>query len=295
MNDTIRAASPPPGHVSGAGSQAGDSVGGHRIVNAVRLRGCAAIYRATAPDGSPVALKTQCVAAPKRLRLRMDNEIAAHRRLAGIAPVATLVDTGTDGDQRFVAAEWRPGVPLRRMAEHTGISPRVESAEAAALLPVLAVAVSEAVARLHTADVAHGDLSRFNVLAAVDDRVSLIDLESALVVSDPDPLPVRRKVTWSYAPPEFADRVRPSKAADQYSLAAVLFRQLTGRRHRIPVPGAAPDSAQALGARVRVVAGWHARRWPGLLRVFARALATDPSERYGDVAEFTEALRHAFV
>ena len=264
-----------PGHVTGAGSVAGDVVGGFGIVRPVRVRGCRAIYRAQA-HGRDVMVKTLCRDATAKAHRRFDNEVAALELLADVDCVPALVATGMDGPQRFLAMEWRGGAPLRR--------DRVPSV--AEFAPV-ASAVVEAVRRVHAAGVVHGDLSRLNLL--VDGAVVVpVDFESSRHAASP--AAVSRRVTWVYAAPEVADGP-PGVLSDQYSTAAVLYRYLAGRHCRPPRGEAAPDSVEALAKRARPLPS-RVRR-SGLAAVFETALAVDPGARFGSLGAFGDALRAA--
>ncbi|MGH8879425.1 MAG: protein kinase domain-containing protein, partial [Stackebrandtia sp.] len=159
------------------------------------------------------------------------------------------------------------------------------------------VPIVDAYDRLHKRGVAHGDVSRHNILIdPLTQAVGLVDFESSS--RQPGDERLRRRFTWAYAAPEFAhDASRPSPprqlptpASDQYAVAAVLYRQLTGHYPRPTVDGAKPDSPQALTTPARPLAGEPCRQWPGLDMVFATALSPNPADRFATMADFAEAL-----
>ena len=278
-----------PGHVTGEGSVVGDVVAGFRITRRLRVNGCTAIYQAVpadratndrpSADSAAVVLKTLCRGGSRRIHRRLDNETAMLRHLIAVDVVPRLTATGETEAQRFLAIEWRPGLTLRQLAR--------SSEPATHDFASVAVAVASAVARLHSAGVVHGDLSRRNVL--VDgDRVTLIDFEGGCLIDD-DFRPLR-KTTWAYAAPELAQPMRPDPLTDQYSIAAVLYRQLAGRRHRPVVDGVASDSPEALSISPTRLTGGPAKEWPGLVEVFDTALAVVPGDRFDSMDRFVSAL-----
>lgn len=277
------------GHVDGQGTVVGDLVDGYEIVRRLRVRGCAAVYKAV-KDGEFAALKTLCRGAAARSQSRMDNEQRALRSLAGCSRVPDLLGVGTSGPQRYVAMSWRPGASLRRLSVIGEGDPVGRFAD-------LAVSVCEVYGELHRRGFAHGDISRHNVLIDVG-GVSLVDFESSSGPHEPKSELLRRRFTWSYAAPEFACdttktgpiRQVPTAASDQYAVAAVLYRHLSGRYPRPSVDGVKPDSPQALDSKALPLDGPAVQRWPGLPNVFAMALNLDPRDRYPDMAAFATAL-----
>ncbi|ADD41344.1 protein kinase domain-containing protein [Stackebrandtia nassauensis] len=269
------------GHVDGVGTVVGDVLDGYTITHRFRVRGCTAVYQAARGDRT-VALKTLCRGAIARAQLRMDNEIASLRVLGESAPAPRLLRLGIAGPQRYFAMSWQPGGSLRRQTEARDLDGFAE----------IAVPVCEAYAALHRAGVAHGDVSRHNILIDGHD-VGLVDFESSARTSEADDDGLRRRFTWAYAAPEFADRQQPSPASDQYAVAAVLYRQLTGRYPRRQIDGVKPDSRRALTARARLLTGAPHRRWPGLRDVFTTALSREPADRFGDMGELARALAAA--
>ncbi|CAM3335544.1 protein kinase domain-containing protein [Stackebrandtia soli] len=306
MSPTVsaRAAATPPGHVEGSGSRPGDVVGGYRVDAVLKVRGCAAVYRATggvefagegtSAAGGVVAVKTLCLAAPQSARRRADNESSVLRSLAGLSCVPSVVSSGVDGAQRFLAIEWRPGRSLRSVSRACadGGWDAVDAAFRSVALPVV-----RSVGRLHERGVAHGDLSRVNLVVTDAGDVSILDFESSVRLGEPATGRLRRKTTWAYAPPEFArerDGIAPSIEADQYALAAILYRQLTRRRHRPrPTEGVVADDLAVLDVPSRPIPARILRRYPLLDAVFARALARRSVDRFPSMDAFADALAHA--
>src|SRR4029079_18186697 len=92
-------------------------------------------------------------------------------------------------------------------------------------------------------------------------------------------VPLRRP----YTAPERRPSGRWDRRADVFSLAAVMFELLFGRR----IAGTGEQAREA----VAEIAGANVRQ---LRAVFGRALAEDPAERFETALEFAEQLKGAF-
>jgi predicted ATPase/signal transduction histidine kinase len=98
----------------------------------------------------------------------------------------------------------------------------------------LAIAITEATAGLHARNIIHGDLNPSNIVIDADERITLIDFETAMRLSEPEPTagqgPWGLPYTLPYAAPERTGRMnRPvDKRADLYSLGATFYELLVG-------------------------------------------------------------------
>ncbi len=165
------------------------------------------------------------------------------------------------------------------LAEVIGEGPRLEDpARPLGLEQVLAWGAQalEGLAALHQAGVVHRDLKPANMMLADDGTVRLGDLglshHRGELFTGPPNLVLGSP---AYAAPELeSDPLGVGPRADLYSLGVSLFRLLTGR---LPEGGLVaselhPDADLA----------WDA--------FFARSLAIDPGERFGDAEAMTAAL-----
>jgi serine/threonine protein kinase len=121
------------------------------------------------------------------------------------------------------------------------------------------VPLAEALDRLHTRGLAHGDLSPGNVLFAHDGRPLLSDLGVSRLLGTTGPGP---HGTPGFVDPAVARGVDP-RASDVWSLAALGWFALTGRP---PGPSNAERPPAALAA-------------PALTRLLCEVLGADPAER----------------
>ncbi|WP_158702479.1 lipopolysaccharide kinase InaA family protein [Kitasatospora sp. MMS16-BH015] len=265
-------------------------MGGFVTAARLRARGCSAVYRAH----GPVALKLACLAAPAAELALLDHERAVLDQLrhSGLAPRPLGHDSC--GAVRYLASEWRSGVPLAHWLHEHGPVARARTPETAELFAAVAGAVAEAFTRLHEHGIAHGDVSPTNILLTPDGEAALVDFENARPLAGPAGPARGGKVTRLYAPPElellpvpggFVSDGRPTAASDQYAVAAVLGQVLNGT---VPGPRSTVD-------REALVTGWPARSWPGLAPVLGTALHADPRLRHPSMREFAAALEECLT
>ncbi|WP_419552125.1 protein kinase domain-containing protein [Candidatus Poriferisodalis sp.] len=152
------------------------------------------------------------------------------------------------------------------------------------------VAVSGALGTAHVQGVVHGDVKPHNVFrsefgsAVLGDFgiASLMHLGSAAV---------RTRLSLYYAAPELVEigASASSPFADQYSLAATMYALGTGSR---PFDGGVDDTTERLLERMvyepapRLESGFP----ESLADVLAKAMAREPQDRFGDMADFAAAL-----
>ncbi|MFI5987629.1 protein kinase [Streptomyces sp. NPDC051555] len=271
------------GH-AGVGEQVLD---GYRLLRAVQVNGCKALYEAVAPDSTQLAIRAVCLDAPRARHRPLDNEYASLRRLAGFCAVPAVVGVGRTDTERYMATTWAPGSHLDRNLRKTlDLAP-------APPLP----AIAETFAALHARGVVHADVNRHNILLTSDQEVRIIDFENSRRLEDDTPLALRHSgITICFAAPEARAALHdqdkapavPTPAWDQYALAALFYYQLTGHAHRMH-----PDKPTSDRSTAFPLHGPAAARWPGLPAVLATALAHDPADRHPSTAAFAHALHRA--
>ena len=146
-------------------------------------------------------------------------------RAIGAPAVPELQGSGDlPGGARYLAMELVEGKTLAaRLAEVPGPLPGEEAG-------ALALAMLDALARLHAAGWAHGDLSPENVILSTR-GATLVDLGGAEPL-DPGASPSRRDSvvgTAEYLAPERCEGSPPGPRSDVYAAGAMLFEMLTGR------------------------------------------------------------------
>ncbi len=239
--------------------------------------------------GRKVAIKVldDRFAGDDQLRERFKREALAAARLSGHPHVVTIFDVGDSQGRPFIVMEYLPGGTL---GDRTRQGP-VESADALSWLGQAAEALDAA----HELGIVHRDVKPPNLLFDARDELVVADFGIARIADDTfTGMTAAGTVlgTAGYLAPEQALGQPATPASDRYALGVVGYELLTGGRpferqsetaeaaahiHE-PVP---PASERQLGLP------------RGVDRVFERALAKDPRERYSSGAEFVSALGSA--
>ena len=160
------------------------------------------------------------------------------------------------------------------------------------------VPTSLGLARAHALGIVHRDLKPENiVLAQVDGQLGptpkLVDFGVAFLARSTEARLTGRDLvvgTLAYlAPEQLEPEYEPDARADQYALAVTTYECLAGRS---PIAHGTPREILARKAQGRYTAlRTHRPDLPDALeRVLAKAMATEPSERYNDVRVFACAL-----
>ncbi|HET9834570.1 MAG TPA: PEGA domain-containing protein [Vicinamibacterales bacterium] len=184
------------------------------------------------------------------------------------APRATGIDAGNNA---FLAQDFAAADTLDIVLRENGRSP---------LATTLRVASQLADALDYAADrhVLHGALHPRDILLSQDDiRIVGVGVSRAL-----ERVGVTTPVRRPYSAPERINDEGWDRRADVFSLAAIVYELLCGKR----VAGTGSEAAESLTD----VAGCDVA---ALQRVFALALAADPNYRFETATAFTNALKDA--
>jgi serine/threonine protein kinase len=277
----------------------GAQLGQYEIVRVVGSGGMGVVYEAHHEAlGRRVALKvmhTPTTDAPNELataRFLREGRAAAQVRHDNVVDV---FDFGVHEGTPFLVMELVEGESLSERLEREGTLPVSTALEL--LLPIFS-----AVSALHAAGIIHRDLKPANILLGrgrageispkvADFGVSRIDdapglTESGVVVG-----------SYPYMPPEQVRALKEAtERADQYSLGAILYECLTGKRpyegtsayelaHAIlhaPLVSASSRSSRDAKVPVQIPVALDA--------VLNRALAREPESRFPSVDDFGAAL-----
>jgi serine/threonine protein kinase len=188
----------------------------------------------------------------------------------------------------YLVMELLEGEDLRALiARHEGLPwSRVQS---------LMLQICDGLAAVHAAGIVHQDLTPsncFRVLADDGERIKLIDFGVATMVGDREEGSRMIVGTPQYMSPEQARGTAVDARSDVYSAGIILCELLTGHVpfHGTPVAvltaqiEESPPSLQQLapdGMRVD----------PALQRIYERAVAKDPAQRFAGIEELAAAIR----
>jgi len=283
-DETVAAPSGPAG-AAPQGWQPGQWVEGWQLEELLGRGGMGVVYRARDAQGRAVALKTLARDASPQVRERMRREGVAQARADGHPNVVRVHAAGELLGQPYLVQELVSGGTLGdRLSQ--GPLPAPEACE-------LVAALARGVAHLHARGILHRDLKPSNVLFdGARGTPKLCDFGLARL-ADAESLTKTGQTlgTVSYMAPEQVDAAKHAdERTDVYGLGALLFACLAGRPPRAsegtavnalyellsrPAPrlrSVKPDAPQALDA------------------LCARALASDPAERFSSALELAEAL-----
>jgi tetratricopeptide (TPR) repeat protein len=248
--------------------------------------GMGAIYLAEDRElGRKVAIKVldDRFAGDEQLRQRFKREALTAARLAGHARVITIFDVGEWEGRPFIVMEYLPGGTL---ADRAREGP-VDHETALAWLAQAAEALDAA----HELGIVHRDVKPANLLFDARGDLAVGDFGIARAADDTLGMTAAGTVlgTAGYLAPEQALGKPATPASDRYALGVVAYELLTGGR-----PFERSSTTAEAAAHIHEPVPPASHRGVGLPptvdRVFDRALAKDPSDRYGSGAELVEAL-----
>jgi serine/threonine-protein kinase len=249
--------------------------GRYRLLEARAMGGMASVWRANDErTGEVVAIKRlhPHLIADDGARERFRREAAAMEAIRHPNVVAVR-DAVPDEDQPALVMDFVAG---RSVAELAADGHRFDEEEALGV----AAAVADGLAAVHECGIVHRDLKPGNVLIGDDGVVRLSDFGIAIGLMDATALTADDGVvgTLRYLAPERLAGEAATPATDVWGLGTVLYEMLTG---------VAAFPATTLSARVEA-ASTPVARPDGLTdatwAVLARALASDPADRYPDGA-----------
>jgi serine/threonine protein phosphatase PrpC len=150
----------------------------------------------------------------------------------------------------------------------------------------IAVRLARAVAVLHRADIIHRDIKPDNVILEPGGSLKLIDLGVVRVPGLEEFPPENIPGTMAYMAPEMLGGEAGNEATDLYALGVTLYRAFTGE---FPYGNADATSASRR-SRPRELTALRPDLPAWLEAALARAIATDPDRRWGDMIEFALAM-----
>ena len=213
--------------------------------------------------------------------------------------ITRMLDAGmSDDGQPYLVMEYVHGVHLDQYCDtqKLGIRERIE----------LFLQVCDAVAYAHRNLIVHLDLKPSNVLVNEEGTVKLLDFGTSKLIQTDSLLTTTVLATPAYASPEQLRNEPVTTACDIYSLGAILFDLLAGRRATEKASAAAmferamteaeperlPDAVTAKAAETRGVSEGRLRQLltGDLATITAKCLRPRPKDRYPSVDTLAEDL-----
>jgi len=206
----------------------------------------------------------------------------SHVQHRGICPVITA---NTNADNPFVVV---PHVVAGSL-EHRLRSGFYSALDVGQIVDEIAASLEYA----HQNGLLHGNITPDNVLIDEDGHVHIVGFgEAAILKALPSAEAQSMRRLAKFGPPELDRASKLSPATDQYSLALITLRLLTG----LP----AEDAVEALKRDIIKLRSHNARATrltldlsSQLLEELNRAMAEQPSKRFNSIAEMNDALQYA--
>lgn len=208
----------------------GDSVGPYLLREVLGVGGMATVYRATDRQGRAVALK---ILHPGKAETddgrRFQREFLTLRELRD-PNIVQVYEAGVQGDYPWIAMELVEGTDLGSLVERWGAHP---PADRFAQVERMLRGLCQALAHVHAMGLIHRDLKPSNVLVTRDGQAKLTDFG---VVKAPGQFTTQLTLagrlvgTIAFMAPEQITGEPIDARSDLYSLGAVLYVMLTGRK-----------------------------------------------------------------
>ena len=269
---------------------AGSTLAAYRVERVIGRGGMGDVFLAEDTKlGRPVALKVvaEALAEDERFRERLlrESRLAASLDHPNVVPI---YDAGEADGRLFIAMRYVAGPDLKALLRAEG---PLEPARAMTIAGQVASALDAA----HRRDLVHRDVKPSNVLLDRQDGPEHAYLADFGLVQSPGeraPTDAQFMGTVDYVAPEQIRGEAVDGRADQYALGCLLFECLTGT---LPFPRG--SDVAAIYAHLEEPAPRPSERreeLPAALDpVLARAMAKDPTERYGTCGELVGAAREA--
>ena len=262
----------------------GQRLGNYQLVRLLGQGGFADVYL-----GMHLYLNTQVAIKVLQTRLTGDDGgtfLNEARTIANLVHpnIVRVLDFGIEANIPFLVMDYAPHGTLRNLF------PKGVAQPSAKLVPYVKQ-VASALQYAHDRMLVHRDIKPENMLVGRNGEVLLSDFGIATIAKSSRSQNVEEAAgTVAYMAPEQLQG-RPRAASDQYALGIVVYEWLSGSA---PFQGMFTEVASqhlfavppSLHQKVLSIS-------PALEAVVVKALAKEPHERFGTIAEFAEAFESA--
>ncbi|MCH9649448.1 MAG: protein kinase [Deltaproteobacteria bacterium] len=269
---------------------AGDSINDWTVIRPIRELEDTQIYLAKNPKNQLGVVKMRARASTPD-REAIDNEARILESLEGsLAPRLLAVDNF--GERPFLVSQWCPGIGVEQVASRWRLG-HGRGGDRRSLLR-LAKAVAAAFGRLHEFGILHGDVHPQNVLVDAENRVWLVDFTLSSRIAD-GPVGQGGGISFYRAPEIARDLLAGKKTqadtlSEQFSIAALVYRLLTGHHYRDFDLEKETQLRQTAEAGMLPFRHRNLPDWPKIETILAKALDERPERRFETVRSFAKAF-----
>jgi serine/threonine-protein kinase len=263
------------------------TIGRFTIVGEIGRGANGVVYAAHDPVlGRDLAIKAVPLAVNDKVREKAEADfIKEARAIAGLnhPHIVTVFDAGRTDTLAYIAMERLHG---RDLHEYLHGGSRLGVRQAAALMARIADAVHYA----HKRGLIHRDIKPSNIFLSRDMKPKVLDFGVALPRSEQDPSQHTQLVgTPNYMSPEQARGAAIDGRSDVFSLGAILYEMVTGKR-AFDAPNIDDLLAKLINQEPVPVAELRPEAPPELIRIIGKALAKDVEARYQTAGELRNDL-----
>jgi eukaryotic-like serine/threonine-protein kinase len=214
-------------------------------------------------------------------RLRFTREASAAGRLSH-PNIVTVYQLAEERGYQYLVMEFVPGASLERLMRD---SPPLPIDQVLGILRSIADALDHA----HQEGIVHRDIKPANILVRPDGKVKVTDFGIARVSSQTLTQSGFTFGTPAYMAPEQILAAKIDSRADQFSLAVLAYELFSGRKPfdadsspalMMQILNQEPRAIDKVSPHIPLICS----------KVLARAMAKEPSSRYGSCSEFVQAL-----
>jgi len=263
------------------------TIGRFTIVGEIGRGANGVVYAAHDPVlGRDVAIKAVPLAVNDKVREKAEADfIKEARAVAGLnhPHIVTVFDAGRTDTLAYIAMERLHG---RDLHEYLYGGSRLGVRQAAALMARIADAVHYA----HKRGLIHRDIKPSNIFLSREMKPKVLDFGVALPRAEQDPSQHTQLVgTPNYMSPEQARGVAIDARSDIFSLGAILYEMVTGKR-AFDAPNIDDLLTKLIKEEPLSVAELRPEAPPELVRIISKALAKDIEARYQTAGELRNDL-----
>ena len=260
-------------------------IGKYKVLAKIGQGAMGEVYKAHDPVlGRFVAIKTisKGISNDEKARERFQKEAQSAAQL-NHPNIITVYDFGEEDGTIYMAMELLEGTDLRELIEKRALT---KIAEKLAVMEQ----ICDGLAFAHAKGVVHRDLKPGNIHILPSGQVKIMDFGLARRSEDAARTGVIMGTPY-YMAPEQAQGERATTRSDIFSLGAVFYELLSGRR---PFTGDSIPSVlfSVVHREPESLANWEPDA-PALVAVVRRALTKEAEERYEDGTALREALQEA--